>query len=105
MGGHARGRVPRGQADGPSLSSGFLGNDDEREHELIPPHRPLQNFKAPVEPPPPVAPRNDSPGPGFGALGPLPQHGLAPGGQPMFVRGVMPPPMSMHGRPPRGFLG
>ncbi|GAA5943118.1 hypothetical protein JCM3775_000652 [Rhodotorula graminis] len=63
------------------------------------------NFKAPVEPPPPVAPRNDSPNPGFGALGPLPQHGLAPGGQPMFVRGVMPPPMPMHGRPPRGFLG
>ncbi|BGP38499.1 poly(A)-specific ribonuclease [Rhodotorula kratochvilovae] len=62
------------------------------------------NFKAPVDPPAP-APRNDSPGPGFGALGPLPQQqqGLVP--QPMFVRGVLPPPMAMHGRPPRGFMG
>ncbi|GJN87292.1 hypothetical protein Rhopal_000240-T1 [Rhodotorula paludigena] len=54
------------------------------------------NFKAPVEPPPP-APRTESPG--FGALGPLPQQQ-----QGMFVRGVFPPPMQMHGRPPRGFM-
>ncbi|BGP54203.1 hypothetical protein JCM8202_001336 [Rhodotorula sphaerocarpa] len=86
------------------------------------------NFKAPVEPPPPVA-RADSPG--FGALGPLPMHTLhhppphpsglhphsphgppvvpvpGPPGPQMFVRGVFSPPMPMAPRGPRGggFMG